>query len=120
MRSERKRHVVDTLGKCEADPLTICIIARLYLRTERARQWLASADSHGTGAGPDLDGSWLKFESQRGIAVHQEDVIVQRQAAEPSHSESWQPSADDNKNGGKSAKEISGLVATALRTHPVL
>jgi hypothetical protein len=36
------------------------------------------------------------------------------QAAEPSHGETWQPIAKDDKNGDKSAKEIIELIAAAL------
>jgi hypothetical protein len=43
----------------------------------------------------------------------QEDVIVQCQAAEPCHGETWQPIAKNDKSGGKSAKEILELVAAA-------
>ena len=69
-------------------------------------------------AGPgfsDAWGWWLKFERQRGTAAQLEDVIVRCQAAEPRHGETWQPIGKDDKNGGKSAKEILELVAAALQ-----
>jgi pre-mRNA-processing factor 6 len=69
---------------------------------------------------PDLDDTWgwrLKFERQHVMAAQQEDVIVRCQAApaEPRHGETWQPIAKDDKNGGKSVKEILELVAAALQ-----
>jgi pre-mRNA-processing factor 6 len=47
-----------------------------------------------------------------GMGAQKEDV-VRCQAAEPSHGETWQPIAKDDKNGGNSAKEILELVAAA-------
>jgi pre-mRNA-processing factor 6 len=116
-RPQRKARSVDALRKCEADPLVICTVARLYWadrRIEKAREWFERAVS----AGPDLGdawGWWLKFERQHGMAAQQEDVVVRCQAAEPRHGETWQPIAKDDKNGGKSAKEILELVAAALQ-----
>ena len=85
---------------------------RPFRRTEKARGF-----ERAVSAGRDLGdawGWWLKFERQHGTAAQQEDVIVRCQAAEPSHGETWQPIAKDDKNGGKSAKEILELVAAAL------
>jgi hypothetical protein len=62
----------------------------------------------------DAWGWWLKFERQHGMGAQQEDVIVRCQAAEPSHGETWQPIAKDDKNGGKSAKEILELVVATF------
>ncbi|KAF8483099.1 hypothetical protein F5888DRAFT_1844101 [Russula emetica] len=93
------------------------LVARLYWadrRIEEAREWFERAVS----AGPDLGdawGWWLKFERKHETAAQQEDVIVRCQAAEPRHGETWQPIAKDDKNGGKSAKEIPELVAVALQ-----
>ncbi|KAF8488337.1 hypothetical protein F5888DRAFT_1796369 [Russula emetica] len=81
---------------------------------EEAREWFERAVS----AGPDLGdawGWWLKFERKHETAAQQEDVIVRCQAAEPRHGETWQPIAKDDKNRGKSAKEILELVAVALQ-----
>ena len=92
-------------------------VARLYWadrRIEKAREWFERAVS----AGPDYGdgwGWWLKFERQHGTAAQQEDVIARCQAAEPRHGETWQPIAKDDKNGGKSVKEILELVAAALQ-----
>ena len=50
---QRKARSVDALRKCEADPLMICTVARLYWadrRIEKAREWFERAVS----AGPDL------------------------------------------------------------------
>jgi pre-mRNA-processing factor 6 len=116
-RPQRKARSVDALRKCEADPLVICTVARLYWadrRIEKAREWFERAVSAGPGFG-DGWGWWLKFERQHGMAAQQEDVIVRCQAAEPRHGETWQPIAKDDKNGGKSAKEIVELVAAALQ-----
>ncbi|KAF8483098.1 hypothetical protein F5888DRAFT_1844098 [Russula emetica] len=93
------------------------LVARLYWadrRIEEAREWFERAVS----AGPDLGdawGWWLKFERKHETAAQQEDVIVRCQAAEPRHGETWQPIAKDDKNRGKSAKEILELVAVALQ-----
>ena len=79
-----------------------------FQRIEKACEWFA------VSAGPDLGdawGWWLKFERHHGMGV-QQDVIVRCQAVEPSHGETWQ--SQDDKNGGKSAKEIVELVAVAL------
>ncbi|KAN0112057.1 PRP1 splicing factor, N-terminal domain containing protein [Russula decolorans] len=116
-RPQRKARSVDALRKCEADPLVICTVARPYWtdrRIEKAREWFERAVSAGPGFG-DAWGWWLKFERQHGMAAQQEDVIVRCQAAEPRHGETWQPIAKDDKNGGKSAKEIVELVAAALQ-----
>jgi pre-mRNA-processing factor 6 len=59
--------------------------------------------------GPDSGdawGWWLKFE-HHGTAAQEEDIIGEH--------ETWQPIAKDDKNGGKSAKEILELVAAALQ-----
>jgi pre-mRNA-processing factor 6 len=67
-RPQRKARSVDALRKCEADPLVICTVARLYWadrRIEKAREWFERVVS----AGPDLGdawGWWLKFERQHG------------------------------------------------------
>jgi pre-mRNA-processing factor 6 len=54
-------------------------------------------------------------DNKAGTAAQQEDVIVGCQAAEQCHGETWQPIAKDDKNGGKSAKEILELVTAALQ-----
>jgi hypothetical protein len=59
---------------------------------------------------------WLKFERQHGTAAQREDVIVRYHAAEPRHGEMWQPIAMDDKNGGKSAKEILDLQLRSYQT----
>jgi pre-mRNA-processing factor 6 len=108
---------VDALRKCEVDPLVIRTVPRLYRadrRIEKAREWFERAVSAGPGYG-DAWGWWLKFERQHGTAAQQEDVIVRCQAAEPRHGETWQLIAKDDKNGGKSAKEILELVVAALQ-----
>jgi pre-mRNA-processing factor 6 len=108
---------VDAFRKCEADPLVICIVARLYWadgRIEKTREWFERAVSAGQDFG-DAWGWWLQFERRHGTAAQQEDVIVRCQPAEPRHGETWQPIAMDDRNGGKSAKEILELVATALQ-----
>jgi pre-mRNA-processing factor 6 len=90
--------------------------ARLYWadrKIEKAREWFERAVSAGPDSG-DAWGWWLKFE-HHGTAAQEEDVIVRCQAAEPRHGETWQPIAKDDKNGGKSAKEILELVAAALQ-----
>jgi pre-mRNA-processing factor 6 len=117
---QREARSVDALRKCEADPLVICTVARLAVfswtdrRIEKACEWFERAVSAGPGFG-DAWGWWLKFERQHGTAAQQEDVILRCQAAEPRHGETWQPITKDDKNGGKSAKEIVELVAAALQ-----
>ena len=107
-RPRRKARNVDALRKCEADPLVICTVARLYWsdrRIEKAREWFEQAVSAGLDLG-DGWGWWLKFERQHGTNAQQEDVIMRCQAAEPSHGETWQPIPKDDKNGGKCCKLI--------------
>src|SRR5258707_408071 len=116
-RPQRKARSVDALRKCEADPLVICTVARLYWaerKIDKARQWFDRAVS----AGPDLGdawGWWLKFERQHGTAAQEEGVVTRCQAVEPRHGETWQPIAKDDKNSGKPIKEILELVAAALQ-----
>jgi pre-mRNA-processing factor 6 len=97
--------------------VVICTVARLHLadwRIEKVREWFERAVS----AGPDFGDAWgwlPKFERRHGTAAEQEDVIVQCQATEPRYGETWQPIAMDDRNGGKSAKEILELAATAFQ-----
>jgi pre-mRNA-processing factor 6 len=115
-RPQRKAHSVDVLRKCEAVPLVICTVARLYWadrKIEKAREWFERAVSASPDPG-DAWGWWLKFE-HHGTAAQEEDIIVRCQAAEQRHGETWQPIAKDDKNGGKSAKEILELVAATLQ-----
>ena len=42
------------------------------------------------------------------------DVRCQAADSEPSHGETWQPISKDDKNGGKSTKEILDLVAATF------
>jgi pre-mRNA-processing factor 6 len=80
----RKARSVDALRKCEADPLVICTVARLYWadrRIEKAREWFERAVSAGPGFG-DAWGWLLKFERQHRTATQQGDIIVRCQAAE--------------------------------------
>jgi len=120
-RPQRKARSVDALKKCEGDPLVVCTVARLFWtdrKIEMTRRWFDRAVT----AGPDLGdawGLWLKFARQHGMAAQQEDVVTRCQAAEPRHGETWQPIAKDDKNRGKSVKEILELVVAALQGAPL-
>ncbi|KAF8503250.1 hypothetical protein F5888DRAFT_1660082 [Russula emetica] len=53
-RLQRKARSVDALRKCEADPLVICTVARLYRadrKIEKAREWFERAVSAGPPTG---------------------------------------------------------------------
>lgn len=116
-RPQRKARSVDALKKCADDPLVICTVARLFWaerKIEKARQWFDRAVSAGPDFG-DAWGWWLKFEQQHGTAVHQDEVITRCTAAEPHHGVTWQPIAKDDKNRGKTIKEILQLVTAALQ-----
>ncbi|TFY79808.1 hypothetical protein EWM64_g4202, partial [Hericium alpestre] len=115
-RPQRKARSVDALKKAQDDPLVILTVARLFWaerKIEKARQWFARA----VAANPDLGDTyawWLKFERQHGTKVHQDEVINKAVAAEPLHGQTWQAINKDDKNMGKSVKEILELVAAAL------
>ena len=59
-----KARSVDPLRKCEADPLVICTVARLYWADwgiEKVHEWFECAVSASQDLG-DAWGWWLKFE----------------------------------------------------------
>ncbi|KAI0057787.1 hypothetical protein BV25DRAFT_1830701 [Artomyces pyxidatus] len=115
-RPSRKSKSIDALKKCQDDAGVICTVARLFWaerKIEKAREWF----NRSVGADHDLGdtwGWWLKFERQHGTKDHQEQVITRCGAAEPHHGRTWQPIAKDDRNRGKSPREILELVAAAL------
>ncbi|KAH7921622.1 hypothetical protein BV22DRAFT_1132130 [Leucogyrophana mollusca] len=118
-RPTRKSRSVDALKKSKDNPMITCTVARLFWaerKIEKARQWF----SRSVATEQDRDfgdnwGWWLRFERQHGTPEHVEEVIKQCVAAEPHHSPVWQSIAKDDKNTGKSTKEILELVAQALQ-----
>ena len=133
-RPTRKSRSVDALKKSADNPVIICTVARLFWaerKVEKARQWFGRA----VATNPDLGDSWgwwLRFERQHGTPVsirtlpsfdieadsytqeYQAQVVDKCVAEEPHHSPMWQSIAKDDKNAGKSVKEILELVADAL------
>ena len=110
---------MDALRKCEADPLVICTVARLYWadrRIEKAREWFERAVKvrARTMVMGGVGGS--NSERQHGTAAQQEGCYCAMSGGvKPRHGETWQPIAKDDKNGEKSVKEILELVAAALQ-----
>jgi pre-mRNA-processing factor 6 len=114
-RPQRKARSVDALRRCEADPLVICTVARLYWadrRIEKARKWFERAVSAGPDLG-DVRGWWLKFANMglghnRRMSLYdvrrRNQVMVRRGSQSPR----------TIKTGVSSAKEIVELVAAAL------
>ncbi|KAF7978663.1 hypothetical protein HWV62_45188 [Athelia sp. TMB] len=115
-RPTRKSRSVDALKKSADNPVIICTVARLFWaerKVEKARQWFGRA----VATNPDLGDSWgwwLRFERQHGTPEYQAQVVDKCVAEEPHHSPVWQSIAKDDKNAGKSVKEILELVADAL------
>ncbi|TFK18041.1 hypothetical protein FA15DRAFT_675582 [Coprinopsis marcescibilis] len=115
-RPQRKSRSVDALKKSSDNPIIICSVARLFWaerKVEKAREWFGRAVRADSDLG-ETWGWWLKFERQYGQAEQQELVRTQCVASEPRHSPVWQVIAKDDKNMGKSAREILELVANSL------
>ncbi|KAJ8588177.1 hypothetical protein M405DRAFT_934289 [Rhizopogon salebrosus TDB-379] len=118
-RPTRKSRSVDALKKSKDNPLITCTVARLFWaerKIEKARQWFSRSVT--TEQDKDIGdhwGWWLKFERQHGTPEYVEEVIKQCIAAEPHHGPVWQSIAKDDKNVGKSAKELLEMVAHTLQ-----
>ncbi|KAN0094985.1 PRP1 splicing factor, N-terminal domain containing protein [Tylopilus felleus] len=118
LRPTRKSRSVDALKKSKDNSIVTCTVARLFWaerKVEKARQWF----SRSVATEQDRDQGdhwawWLKFERQHGTVEHVADVVKQCVAAEPHHGPVWQSVAKDDKNMGKSTKEILELVAEVL------
>ncbi|KAF9546672.1 hypothetical protein CPC08DRAFT_648976 [Agrocybe pediades] len=116
-RASRKTKSVDALRKTKDSPLVVCTVARVLWADrmiERAREWFGRATGMDKDLG-DVWGWWLKFERQHGNEEQREAVRVKCVAAEPHHSPVWQSIAKDDKNVGKSTREILEMVADALK-----
>ena len=90
---------MDVLRKCEADPLAICTVPRLYWADRKFERL-----EHAVSVGLDLGDAWGRVAQIRaptwdGAAAQQENVIVRCQAAKPNHGETWQTIAKDDNTG---------------------
>ncbi|KAH7885649.1 PRP1 splicing factor, N-terminal-domain-containing protein [Phlebopus sp. FC_14] len=118
-RPTRKSRSVDALKKSKDNAIVTCTVARLFWaerKVDKARVWFAR--SVATEQDKDIGdhwGWWVKFERQHGTPEHVAEVIKQCVAAEPHHGLVWQAIVKDDKNVGKSTKEILELVAEALQ-----
>src|SRR5258707_14596781 len=84
-RPQRKARSVDALRKCEADPLVICTVARLYWQERKmvkARQWFDRAGGAGQALGKAW-GWWLKSRGQQGTAPQKKAVLTRVRPLEP-------------------------------------
>ncbi|KAL1708674.1 PRP1 splicing factor, N-terminal-domain-containing protein [Schizophyllum commune] len=117
-RPQRKARSVDAVKKTNDDSLVLCAIARLFWserKVEKAREWFGRAvarDEHDYG---DIWGWWLKFEREHGTEEHREAVRVKCVQADPHHGPVWQSISKDDKNRGKTTKDVLELVANALQ-----
>ncbi|KAH6907027.1 pre-mRNA splicing factor prp1 [Coprinopsis sp. MPI-PUGE-AT-0042] len=115
-RPQRKSKSVDALKKSGDDAVVVCSVARLFWserKIEKAREWFGRASRADPNWG-EVWGWWLAFERKYGVEEHQEAVRAQCAAAEPRYSPVWQAIAKDDRNVGKSTRQILDMVATAL------
>ena len=116
-RPARKTRSADALRKTKDNPLVICTVARIFWserKIEKAREWFGRALAQDSDLG-DVWAWWLKFEKQHGTEETRQEVINRCIAAEPHHSPVWQSVAKDDKNIGKTTKEILEIVADIIQ-----
>ncbi|KAF8151308.1 PRP1 splicing factor, N-terminal-domain-containing protein [Crassisporium funariophilum] len=115
-RASRKTKGVDALRKTKDAPLVVCAVARVLWADRvvtRARDWFGRAVATEPGLG-DVWGWWLRFEREQGGEGEREVVRKGCEGAEPHWGVVWQRVAKDDRNVGKSTREILEMVADAL------